>query len=264
MKTAVHESPTAGASSRRIAIAAASATAPPIIALRGVSRRFGDGGTAVRAVRDATFAIAAGEVAAIMGPSGSGKSTLLSLMGGLLDPDSGVVALAGQDLGALPPAARTQLRRTRFGFVFQKFNLLKALTALENVEIGLLLAGMPPSEARPRALRALAEVGLAPRQGHLPKDLSGGEQQRVAVARALAPLPSLILADEPTGALDSVSGRLVIDLIRNHVHERGAAAVIVTHDHRVATVVDRLLWMEDGALHERSDAIPPDIRALAG
>jgi putative ABC transport system ATP-binding protein len=236
---------------------------PPVLVLTDVRRRFGEGATAVDAVRAATLAVAPGEVVAIMGPSGSGKSTLLSMMGGLLAPDAGIATIAGQDLRGLSSGALAQLRRTRLGFVFQKFNLLRALTGRENVEIGLLLAGVAPAEARVRAEEALAEVGLERRAHALPRDLSGGEQQRVAVARALAPAPALILADEPTGALDSASGRLVIDLICTHVHQRGAAAVIVTHDHRVSAVVDRVLWMEDGLLSERSNVdVTPT--ALAG
>jgi putative ABC transport system ATP-binding protein len=237
---------------------------PPVLVLTDVSRRFGEGAAAVHAVRAATFGITPGEVVAIMGPSGSGKSTLLSIMGGLLVPDAGTVVIAGQDLGSLSGGALAGLRRTRLGFIFQKFNLLRALTGRENVEVGLLLAGMAPAAARVRAEEALAEVGLARRAHALPRDLSGGEQQRVAVARALAPAPALVLADEPTGALDSASGRLVIDLICAHVHRRGAAAVIVTHDHRVTAVVDRVLWMEDGVLSERSNVDTANPTALVG
>jgi putative ABC transport system ATP-binding protein len=239
------------------------APASPVLALTAVRRRFGGGATAVQAVEHATLAVGAGEVVAIMGPSGSGKSTLLSMMGGLLEPDSGTVVLAGEDIRALSAGALAQLRRTRLGFVFQRFNLLKALTALENVELGLLLGGVAPATARVRAGEALAAVGLTPRSHALPRDLSGGEQQRVAIARALAPMPALVLADEPTGALDSASGRVVVDLITTHVHERGAAAVIVTHDQRVASAVDRVLWMEDGVLSEQAHADASEPRPLA-
>jgi putative ABC transport system ATP-binding protein len=239
---------------------AASAT----LVLTSVSRRFGEGSRAVDAVRDATITVTAGEVVAIMGPSGSGKTTVLSIMGGLLTPDAGEVTIAGRNLAALSGPARATLRRTQLGFVFQKFNLLRALTALENVQIGLQLAGLAPAAARVRAAEALAEVGLAKRAHALPRDLSGGEQQRVAVARALAPSPAVVLADEPTGALDSASGRLVIDLICTHAHRHGAAAVIVTHDHRVRAAVDRVLWMEDGALSENVHEDTRAARAAVG
>jgi putative ABC transport system ATP-binding protein len=224
-----------------------------LLALRAVSRGYGSGTTAVRAVRDATLAVEAGETVAIMGPSGSGKSTLLCLMGGLLMPDGGEAVVAGRRLAALSEGARARLRRTTMGFIFQRFNLLKALTAVENVELGLRLAGAAGPAARRAALAALERIGLGARAQALPRDLSGGEQQRVAVARALAPGPRVILADEPTGSLDSANGRQVVDMIRAHARERGAAAVIVTHDHRVAAAVDRRLWMEDGVLREGRD-----------
>jgi putative ABC transport system ATP-binding protein len=223
-----------------------------VLVLDGVSRRFGQGATAVTAVRSATLRVLPREVVAIMGPSGSGKSTLLSIMGGLLVPDTGETLIVGNAIWTMSADGLSRLRRTRIGFVFQKFNLLKALTALENVELGLSLSGVPPATARARAAQALAEGGLAARARALPRDLSGGEPQRVAVARALAPAPVLILADEPTGSLDSANGRTVIDLICVHVHRHGAAAVIVTHDHRVTAAVDRELWMEDGVLRDDS------------
>jgi putative ABC transport system ATP-binding protein len=224
----------------------------PLLAACGVRRRLGHGAAAVEAVRDATLAVAAGETVAVMGPSGSGKSTLLCLLSGLLVPDGGEVVVAGRALHALGESARTRLRRSTMGFVFQRFNLLKALTALENVEIALRIAGVDSAAARRRALVALEAVGLAARARALPRDLSGGEQQRVAIARALAPAPSVILGDEPTGSLDSTNGRDVVAMIRAHVRAHGAAAVIVTHDHRVAAAVDRRLWMEDGVLREHA------------
>jgi putative ABC transport system ATP-binding protein len=235
----------------------------PILALARVHRSFGHGPTAVRAVKDATLAVRPGEVVAIMGPSGSGKSTLLSIMGGLLTPDGGEVTVAGEPLGPLPPEARARLRRRAIGFVFQKFNLLRALSALENVALGLHLAGVTGAAGRERAARALANVGLAARAHALPRDLSGGEQQRVAVARALAPEPVLILADEPTGSLDSANGRLVVDLLRAHVHAHDAAAVVVTHDHRLRSAVDRVLWMEDGVLDAGADHAKPETQEAA-
>ena len=231
-------------------------TEEPVLALTSVSRQFGSGATAVSAVQDATLSVYAGEVIAIVGPSGSGKSTLLSIMGGLLKPDTGEVYVAGSPLREMSESARARLRRTRIGFIFQKFNLLKALTALENVEVGPRLAGFKPPDVHERATQALREVGLQTRAHALPHDLSGGQQQRVAVARALATEPALILADEPTGSLDSANGRIVLDMICTHVHRCRAAAVIVTHDQRALAFVDRELLMEDGVLTGRPPRTP--------
>ncbi len=214
-----------------------------VLVLAGVSRRYGHGATAVTAVRAASLEVGAGEVVGIMGPSGSGKSTLLSIMGGLLAPDTGDVTIAGRSLRHTPPAQLARLRRGRVGFVFQRFNLLKALSARENVELGLRLAGFGAADAAARVADALARLGLTARASALPCDLSGGEQQRVAVARALAPEPSLVLADEPTGSLDAANGRAIIDMVCAHAHQHDAATVIVTHDLRVQAAVDRLLWM---------------------
>lgn len=225
----------------------------PLLTLEGVSRRFGRGRAAVQAVREATLRVFGGELLAVMGPSGSGKSTLLCLMAGLLRPDRGEVAIAGQPLAALSDEGRARLRRYRVGFVFQNFNLLRALSALENVELGLSLTGFSRGETRRRAERQLQEVGLAERSHALPRDLSGGEQQRVALARALVTEPALVFADEPTGNLDAANGRRVMELLRAHVRRFGAAAVVVTHDHRVAQAVDRRLWMEDGVISEFDD-----------
>jgi putative ABC transport system ATP-binding protein len=238
-------------------------TPEPILALTSVSRCFGSGATAVRAVKRATLSVSPGEVVAIMGPSGSGKSTLLAIMGGLLLPDTGEALIAGRPLQRLSARDLAQLRRLHVGFIFQNFNLLKALTAVENVELSLRLAGMSVTAARGRALRALETMGLGDRALALPRQLSGGEQQRVAVARALAPSPAVILADEPTGSLDSANGRTVIDMICAHVHNSGAAAVIVTHDHRISAAVDRQLWMEDGILGESDDEQTSELRACA-
>jgi putative ABC transport system ATP-binding protein len=193
-----------------------------------------------------------------MGPSGSGKSTLLCLIGGLLLADSGDVAIRGRSLQGLSPAALARLRRHQLGFVFQTFNLLKGLTAHENVRLGLDVAGCTGPEARERARRALDAVGIAHCAERLPRDLSGGEQQRVALARALAPEPALILADEPTGNLDSANGRAAVEMLCAHAHRAKAAVVVVTHDHRVSELVDRQLWMEDGVLRGDDRAKAPD------
>jgi len=238
-------------------------TGTPCLELRKVSRRFSSGATEVAAVRDASVSIAPGETVAVMGPSGSGKSTLLCLMGGLLRPDAGEVVIDGRLLAALPEREQCHLRRTRIAFVFQHFNLLKALSALENVELALYLAGVAPPAARDQARQALLGVGLDRRAHALPREMSGGEQQRVAVARALAPAPSVILADEPTANLDSTSGRTVMELLCSQARRRGAAVVIVSHDHRLRAAVDRVLWMEDGMLRESDDVRDQDRTARA-
>jgi putative ABC transport system ATP-binding protein len=208
--------------------------------------------------------VSAGEVVSIMGPSGSGKSTLLSIMGGLLVPDSGDVAIAGRSLDKMSSDALAQVRRTSIGFIFQKFNLLRALTALENVELGLSLAGLSRAEVRRRANAALQEVNLGGCADRLPRDLSGGEQQRVGIARALAPAPALVLADEPTGNLDSANGRAAIETLCARAHRRGTAVVVVTHDHRVSSMVDRRFWMEDGVVRDHDDVerSDPHVRSL--
>jgi putative ABC transport system ATP-binding protein len=235
--------------------------AGPVAAARAVCRRFGRGPIAVTAVADASVRVFPGEVVSIMGPSGSGKSTLLCLLAGLLTPDRGEVELMGSDLAGLSAAARAELRRRYLGFVFQRFNLLKGLTALDNVALALELGGCSPREARQRARQGLEAVGLERSVGRLPRDLSGGEQQRVAVVRALAPAPALVLADEPTGNLDSVNGRAVIELLCAQARDSGAGVVIVTHDARVGEVVDRRLWMEDGVLQGGEHAGAPELRA---
>jgi putative ABC transport system ATP-binding protein len=237
-------------------------TPPPVAVVTSVSRRFGQGSTAVTAVQSASLCVLPGEVVSIMGPSGSGKSTLLCLIGGLLVPDSGEVQIGGRSLRDLSRADRARLRRMHVGFIFQNFNLLKGLTALENVELGLRLAGCTGADARERAEPALDRVDLADCAHRRPRDLSGGEQQRVAVARALAPEPDLILADEPTGNLDSSSGRAAIDMLSAHAHRAGAAVVVVTHDNRVSAVADRQFWMEDGVL--RGDDHAEASHRLAG
>jgi len=231
------------------------------LTLEHVRRAYGHGAACVHAVRDASFVVAPGELVAIVGPSGSGKSTLLAIMGGLLRPDAGHVRLAGTDLYAVGEARRTAIRAAAIGFVFQSFNLLRALSARENVAVSLALHGQGRSAARRSAEAALAEVGLRGRADALPRDLSGGEQQRVAVARALCTNPALILADEPTANLDAANGALVIDILHHHVRRREAAAVVVTHDHRVLPHVDRVLCMEDGAVSQEEGHAGLDVAA---
>jgi putative ABC transport system ATP-binding protein len=201
---------------------------------------------AVQAVNDATLRVEAGEVVALFGPSGSGKTTLLLLAGGLLRCDSGTVRFDGRDLGQLARRDLLEYRRTQLGFVFQNYNLIPGLSAEENVALPLLLQGVDHRQADHRAAAALQALDLSPRRAHQPAKLSGGEQQRVAIARALINQPKLILADEPTGNLDSATGDAVLDLLVTQPREQGAAVILVTHDVRVARYADRVLAMRDG------------------
>ncbi len=212
-----------------------------------VTKVHGTGATAVRALGPVSFAVEAGEFVAIMGPSGSGKSTLLSLAGALDVPTGGSVSIDGRDLAGLDAGALSALRRRTIGYVFQDLNLLPGLTACENVALPLELDGVPLARARAAAEAALAAVELAALAGRFPDDLSGGERQRVAIARAFVGPRSLTLADEPTGALDSVTGERVLQLLRAQC-ERGLTAVLVTHDASHAAWADRILFLRDGAI----------------
>ncbi|KAA0215878.1 MAG: ABC transporter ATP-binding protein [Leptolyngbya sp. PLA3] len=225
-------------------------TGPPAIEVRSAWQVYGQGETRVVALRDASLSIAHGEVVALLGPSGSGKSTLLSIMGMIATPTSGDVLLdgrqivrAGQAMGDL-----RRIRREHLGFVFQKANLIPFLTAMENVLVALDIADVPPAAARARARDLLAALGVADRAHHHPAKLSGGQQQRVAIARALANRPSLLLADEPTAALDGKLGRQVMELFRDLGHTHGAGVLVVTHDHRALDVFDRVVELEDGII----------------
>ncbi len=211
-----------------------------------VSKRYGAGATEVVAVRDVSLEVARGEIVLIMGPSGSGKTTLLSMLGALLRPSEGEIALNGQVLTALDERQLPEIRRTRFGFIFQDFNLLSALTALENVALVAELANVPRAEARRKAEKLLSDLGLGQRLHFLPEKLSGGEKQRVAIARALVNDPALILADEPTANLDSRIGHEIMRLLRGIAREQGRSIVIVSHDARIKDIADRVLWLEDG------------------
>jgi putative ABC transport system ATP-binding protein len=222
----------------------------PAVAVRGLTKVFGSGETRVEALRGIDLRVDPGEFVAVMGPSGSGKSTLLHLIGGLDAPSSGSVQVGGEDLGSLNDDRLTLLRRRRIGFIFQAFNLLDVLTAEENVAVPLVIDGLAEAEAHRRARAALELVGVAARCHHLPGQLSGGEQQRVAVARALVTEPLLLLADEPTGNLDSANSDQVIGLLRGLVDERGQTILMVTHDARQAAMADRLFRLRDGQVVE--------------
>lgn len=237
-----------------------------VLYARGLCKQYGTGDGLVRAVDEFDVEVAAGETVAITGPSGCGKSTLLHLLGGLDRPSGGEVRLAGRRLDQMGERALARLRRDVVGFVFQAFHLMDELTAVENVELPALLAGRSPRAARRRAAELLEQVGLADRSGHLPSALSGGQRQRVAVARALVNDPLLVLADEPTGNLDSEA---TLDVLRlfDSLHAAGQTLIIVTHDPRIAATADRMISMRDGAFVDEtrlSGATTGDLASLAG
>ncbi|MCE9545445.1 MAG: ABC transporter ATP-binding protein [Planctomycetia bacterium] len=217
-----------------------------VIEARGVRKTYGGGEARVDALRGVDIQVRRGEMVAIMGPSGSGKSTLLTLLGGVDVPTGGEILLEGIDMGTLNDDQRTLMRRRRIGFIFQSFNLLPTMTAEENVSLPLELDGVSRADARRRALAAMDLVEITHRQNHIPSTMSGGEQQRVAIARALVIEPALLLADEPTGNLDSVNGHRVTALLRRLVDERQQTIVMVTHDEGVATEANRLIKVRDG------------------
>lgn len=216
----------------------------------GLSRVFGEEATRVDALRGIDLTVHTGEFVAIMGPSGSGKSTLLHLLGGLDVPTFGTVRVAGQELGRMHDDELTALRRRHIGFVFQAFNLLHVLTAEENVALPLIIDGLAEQQAHEQAQRALQRVGMSGRKDHYPSELAGGEQQRVALARALCTDPVLVLADEPTGNLDSRSSEEMIAVLRRLVDEQGQTVVMVTHDAGHAAMADRLITLRDGEIED--------------
>jgi putative ABC transport system ATP-binding protein len=217
-----------------------------LVHARGLRKDYGTGDGLVRALDMVDLDVNRGEAVAVMGPSGCGKSTLLHLIGGLDRPSAGQLSVAGQRIDELSERALAYLRRDEIGFVFQTFHLMDELTAQENVELPALVAGFSPNEARARTTALLEQVGLADRARHLPSMLSGGQRQRVAIARALVNDPDIVLADEPTGNLDSASAFDVLSLLAD-LHAKGLTLVIVTHDERIATAADRLISMRDGA-----------------
>jgi putative ABC transport system ATP-binding protein len=218
--------------------------AAPVVTASNVVRRYGEGDTAVDALRGVSVDIAAGRLTAVMGPSGSGKSTLMHILAGLDTPTTGEVTVAGVDIGGLDDTELTKLRRDHIGFIFQFFNLLPMLTAAENIALPLKLAGGKPDPLWFEEL--VATVGLGERLTHRPSELSGGQQQRVAVARALVSRPSVMFADEPTGNLDSTTSGEILSLLRNSVDSLGQTTVMVTHDAHAAAIADRVLFLADG------------------
>jgi putative ABC transport system ATP-binding protein len=227
----------------------------PVLRTRGLEKEYGQGEGLVRALDAVELEVASGETLAVMGPSGCGKSTLLHLLGGLERPSAGEVWLAGRRIDELSEKALARLRRHAIGFVFQAFHLMDELTAVENVEVPALLAGRSPRAARSRATELLEQVGLTDRAKHLPSALSGGERQRVAIARALSNEPSVVLADEPTGNLDSAATLDVLRLL-DSLRSAGQTLLIVTHDSRIAATADRLISMRDGAFVEETRLTP--------
>lgn len=215
-----------------------------------VTKRYGSGATEVQAVRDVSLEVTPGEVVLIMGPSGSGKTTLLQMMGALLKPTEGTIQLNGKMLSTLTEKHLPTIRLHQIGFIFQSFNLLSALTVLDNIALVAELAGAKRREARKKAASILTDLGLGERLHFLPEQLSGGEKQRVAIARALVNDPALILADEPTANLDSKIGHEIMRLLQGIAKEQGRSVVIVSHDQRIQDIADRVLWLEDGRFKE--------------
>jgi putative ABC transport system ATP-binding protein len=220
-----------------------------IAAVRGLRKTYASGRVAVRALDGVDFDARSGELVLLMGPSGSGKTTLLSILGCILQPSQGSVRICGREVSGLAQSQLPEVRLRHIGFVFQGFNLLPALTAGENVELPLGLLKTAQRDARKRAAALLEMVGLGDKYAALPGDLSGGQKQRVAIARALAGEPDLLLADEPTAALDSASGRTALELLREFGRRDGRAVVIVSHDPRTEEFADRVVFMEDGRIH---------------
>src|SRR5271169_4046963 len=234
-----------------------------VLDMRHVSRSYGQGAAEVHALNDVDLSVEAGSMVAVMGPSGSGKSTLLTIAGTLEEPSSGEVLIGGAPVTEMSRNAKAQLRRRYIGYVFQDFNLLPGLTAAENVSLPLELDGVPGRKARAAALRALEGLGLAGRASHYPDQMSGGERQRVAIARATVGDRRLLLADEPSGALDSVNAEAVMRLI-HEACKRGVAAVVVTHDAQLASWADRVVFLRDGRVTDHTAPLPGPESLLSG
>jgi putative ABC transport system ATP-binding protein len=228
-----------------------------VIRARGLGKIYREGKTELRALAGVDLELRAGELTLLMGPSGSGKTTLLSILGCILRASDGKLEILGEDVGVLAESELPRIRRAAIGFVFQGFNLFPALTAVENVALALDLRGIPGAAAQKRGEELLAEVGLAHKARSFPADLSGGQKQRVAIARALAGDPPILLADEPTAALDSTSGRTVIGLLQKLARVHGRAVVMVTHDPRVLSFGDRIIHLEDGRILREERNVRP-------
>ena len=222
----------------------------PVISLKGVAKTYSSGASSVNALRSADLEIAHGELAAITGPSGCGKSTLLHVIGGLTAPTSGRVIVDGMDLGQMSDGLRTQLRKKKIGFVFQRFNLLPTLTAWGNIALACHIAGNRNGNSRAEMQAVIKMLGLEARMGHRPYELSGGEQQRVAIARAVINRPKIILADEPTGNLDTENSELVLNMLCELNHKFGQTILLITHNPEVSTFTDRIVNMRDGHVLE--------------
>lgn len=235
----------------------------PVLELRKVSKTYGKGITEVHALIDTNLRVVGGELVAIMGPSGSGKSTLLTIAGALEQPTDGEVLLEGQDVAAASSKQRSAVRRSSIGFVFQEFNLLGGLTAAENVAMPLELDGKATKLAKDEAKAALARVDLLDRASHFPDDLSGGERQRVAIARSIVGERRLLLADEPTGSLDSANGEAVMRVLRS-IGDQGTAVVMVTHDAHLAAWADRVVFIRDGRIVSETTPNGPESLINAG
>ncbi|KZC16556.1 ABC transporter ATP-binding protein [Rhodanobacter sp. FW510-R12] len=220
---------------------------------RGLTKRYGSGDERVDALRGVDLDVRSGELLMLVGPSGCGKTTLISIITTILDQDDGTCEVLGRDVGCMPESERTRFRGEAIGFVFQAFNLLPALTAVENVSVPLLLSGMAREAAEKRARSVLEEVGLAARADALPRKLSGGQQQRVAIGRALVHDPKLVVCDEPTSNLDAKTGHEMMDILRGVARAPGRALIVVTHDNRTFGYADRMARMEDGRVVEVSD-----------
>ncbi len=234
-----------------------------VLMMKGVTKRFGKGEAAVTAVDAVDLYVSAGEILLIMGPSGSGKTTLLTMAGGLLRPSSGQIQIDGLPITKLTDRQLSRMRREKIGFIFQSFNLLPALSAIENVLVALNLAGKKGHDAIERATQLLKDFGLERRARFRPDQLSGGERQRVSVARALANDPNLVLADEPTANLDSQRGHEVMELLGAIAKRRGKTVVIVSHDQRIRDIADRVLWLEDGRFRDLTAVIHDPVCGMA-